>query len=176
MMKAATVFLEILAACVLMGPVASAFRHVKDTPPPGVEPAEEHLAIVVNKSNPVDNLSFAELRSIYLAERKHWPNGQKITLVMRSPGQPEREAALRLIYRMSESDFNRYFLQTTFTGQPISTPKLLDSAAGTRRFVFNVPGAIGYLRASDSDGSVKVLKVEGKVPGEVGYRIKLAGR
>ena len=35
------------------------------------------------------------------------------------------------------------------------------------------PGAITYLRASDVDPSVKVLKVDGKAPGEAGYPLKI---
>ena len=79
-------------------------------------PAEQSLAIVVNLSNPVDNLSMQDLRSIFLGERSHWPNGRRITLVMLEPGQPERKAMLREIYHMSENDFSRHFLQGLFTG------------------------------------------------------------
>jgi len=136
----------------------------------------EDLAIIVNKSNPVDSLSFADLRAIFLGERGSWPNGKKITVLMRSPGPPEREAVLRSIYKMNESDYSRYSLQSTFTGQAQSGPKLLDSAAGMRRFVFNVPGAIGYVRAPEADESVKILRIDGHAPGEAAYRIKLAIR
>ncbi|PYP84353.1 MAG: hypothetical protein DMF61_20120 [Blastocatellia bacterium AA13] len=139
-------------------------------------PVSEDLAIIVNKANPVDSLSFADLRAIFLGERGSWPNGKKITVLMRSPGPPEREAVLRWIYKMNESDYSRYSLQSTFTGQAQSGPKLLDSAAGMRRFVFNVPGAIGYVRAPEADESVKILRIDGHAPGEAAYRIKLAIR
>src|SRR6185295_204724 len=62
-------------------------------------PASEDLAIIVNTANPTDDLSLAQLRGILLAERAHWPNGQKITVVMREPGQPERAAILRAVCR-----------------------------------------------------------------------------
>jgi len=55
------------------------------------------LAVVVNLSNPIENLSMAELRNLFLGERSHWPNGRRITLVMMEPGQPERAAVLSLI-------------------------------------------------------------------------------
>ena len=45
--------------------------------------SEQALAIIVNQSNPVENCSFDELRKIFLGERSHWPNGRRITLVMR---------------------------------------------------------------------------------------------
>ncbi|HEY7545033.1 MAG TPA: hypothetical protein VID27_09135 [Blastocatellia bacterium] len=136
-------------------------------------PVQEDLAIIVNKSNTVDNLSLADLRKIFLAERTRWPNGRKVTIVMREQGRAERAAALRLIYRMREQEFNRYFLNIKFTGETLEEPKLLSSVDGMLKFVFNVPGAIGYVRASEVDSSVKVLRIEGLAPGQPGYKLKL---
>ncbi len=140
---------------------------------PMAVPNEEALAIIVNKSNPIDNVSLTELRKIFMAEQTRWPNGHRVTVVMRQPGQDERATALRLIYRMSERDFNRYFLRGTFTGETQSVPKNLTTAAGVGKFVFNVPGAIGYMRASEVDDSVKVVRVDGHAPGDGGYALKL---
>lgn len=55
------------------------------------------LAIVVNRSNPIDNLSFSELRKIFLGERNHWSNGHRIAIAMLDYGQPERRVVLRMI-------------------------------------------------------------------------------
>ena len=132
----------------------------------------EPLVIIVNKSNPVDNISFEELRNIFLAERRHWSNGRNIVLVMRNPGQPERAKILKLVYRMSESSFNRHFLQASFTGNNQEAPKLLATSAGVRRFVFHVPGAIGYVQASELDDSVKPVRIDGRSPSDPGYRIR----
>ncbi len=139
-------------------------------------PASEDLAIIVNTANPTDNLSLAQLRSIFLAERAHWTNGQKITVVMREQGQPERAVILRVVCRMSETDFNQYSMHSTFTGQVQAAPKLLTSVTGVRKFVFNVPGAIGYVRAGEVDRSVKVVRIEGRLPGEEGYKLRLETR
>lgn len=127
----------------------------------------------MNKSNPVDNISMTELRQIFLAEKSRWSNGRKITIVMREPGRAEREAILRLICRMRDQDFNRHFLNARFTGATLEEPKLLTSADGMLKFVFNAPGAIGYARASEVDSSVKALRIDGRAPGEAGYKLKL---
>jgi phosphate transport system substrate-binding protein len=134
------------------------------------------LAIIVNRSNPIDNLSSIQLRKIFLAEQVHWPNGRKITVVMREPGEPEREAVLRVIYHMNENDFSRYFLHGTYTGEMQSVPKTLATAGGMRKFVFNVPGAIGYVRANEVDESVKLVRVDGLAPVEQGYKLVLPAR
>jgi ABC-type phosphate transport system substrate-binding protein len=141
--------------------------------PVSAAPPEGTLVIIVNRANPLADIDYDELRRVFLAERTHWSHGRKrITLVMRERG-PERETALRLIHRMSESDFKRHFLRAVFTGQVESPPKILSTAAGVRRFVFHVPSAIGYVRAGDLDSTVKVLRVDGHAPGEPGYPLNL---
>jgi ABC-type phosphate transport system substrate-binding protein len=134
---------------------------------------DQSIAIIVNQENPVDNLTLQELRTVFLGERSHWPNGRRITLVMMEPGQLERKAILHEIYRMNEGDFSRHFLQGLFTGEVFVSPKTLATPVGVRKFVFNVPGAIGYVRASDVDGTVKVIRVDGHLPDDKDYVLRL---
>jgi ABC-type phosphate transport system substrate-binding protein len=134
------------------------------------------LAIVVNKSNPLNEVSLADLRRIYRGQRLRWSNGRRVTLVMRDPGTPERGALLHLLYGVDEEEYRRVFLQAIFTGEAGDAPKMLASPTGVLRFVFNVPGAIGYVRASEADSSVKVLRVDGRLPGDQGYRLELDTR
>lgn len=136
---------------------------------------KESLAIIVNRENPIENMSMAELRTIFLGERNHWPNGRRITLVMMETGQ-ERDAVVRDICRMSESDLRRRFLQGLLTGEVLVSPKTLATPVGVRKFVFNVPGAVGYLRPEDLDDSVKVIRVDGHLPSDADYPLKIEGR
>lgn len=138
--------------------------------------SEQNLAVVVNLSNPVENLSMPELRRIFLGERSHWPNGRRITLVMMEPGQPERAVVLRDICQMNETDFNNHFLHGVFTGEVLVSPKTLATPMGVRKFVFNVPGAIGYLRVSDLDPTVKAVRIDERGPEDKGYRLHVPPR
>ena len=138
--------------------------------------SEQALAIIVNQSNPVENFSLIELKKIFLGERSHWPNGRRITLVMLDPAQPERKVILREIYGMTEKDFNTHFMQGVFTGAVTISPKTFASSSEVRRFVFNVPGAIGYVRSSDVDPSVKVLRIDGRLPDDKDYKLRLQAR
>jgi hypothetical protein len=92
---------------------------------------------------------------------------------MMEPGFAERKAVLRDIYHMNESDFSRHFLQGLFTGEVFVSPKTLASPVGVRKFVFNVPGAIGYVRASDVDDTVKVIRIEGHLPDDKNYSLRI---
>jgi ABC-type phosphate transport system substrate-binding protein len=132
------------------------------------------LAIIVHKSNPVQNLSLTELREYFLAERNYWSTRQKIRVAMREPGSPEREAVLRLICGMNrDQDFTTYFLRAKFSEQVIDEPRSLDSTSNMIRFVANVSGAIGYVRADEVDPSVRVITVDNASPGDPGYKLIL---
>jgi ABC-type phosphate transport system substrate-binding protein len=133
----------------------------------------EPLAIVVNRSNTVDGLSMTELRRVFLGERSHWPNGRRITLVMREPGEQERRTMLRDVCQMNETELKNHFLHGLFTGEILVSPKILATPVGVRKFVFNVPGAIGYLRISDVDSSVKVMRVDELLPEDKGYKLSV---
>jgi phosphate transport system substrate-binding protein len=134
---------------------------------------ENALAIIVNTENPVSDLSLRELRKVFLGDRGHWPNSHRITLVMMEASQPERKALLREVVQMTESDFTHHFLNGVFTGELFASPKTLSSPVGVRKFVFNVPGAIGYVRASDLDSTVKVIRIDGHLPSDKDYPLHI---
>lgn len=131
----------------------------------------EPLAIVVNRSNPVENLSSADLRAIFLGGRSYWANGRRITLVMREPGELERKTILRDVCGMNEDQFKTHFLRGLYSGEILVSPKILDTPYGVRKFIFNVPGAIGYLRKSDVDATVKVVRLNEMFPDDKGYKL-----
>ena len=133
----------------------------------------EPLVIVVNRSNPVDSVSFAELRKIFLGNRSHWPNGRRITLVMREPGEAERNTLLHEVCGMNEDQLKNHFLHGLYTGEILLSPKILDTPTGVRKFIFNVPGAIGYLRIGDVDSTVKILRIDELSPQDKGYKLRL---
>lgn len=139
-----------------------------------IQPATaEALAIVVHRSNPVNDLTLGELRRIFMLDTQTWPHGRKITVVLREAGQPERDEAIRLICGMSESAYNRHVLLQTFRGHVGQGPRSIRSAPAMLRFVFNAPGAIGYVRAGEVDDSTKVLRIQGLLPSDPGYRLQL---
>lgn len=136
--------------------------------------ASNEIAVIVNKSNPIEDMSLAELREYFLAERGHWPNGGgKVRVVMLEQGLPTRDAALRLIYNMNEKGYVSHFLGKKFRGETLEEPRQQSSAADVIKFVSFVSGAIGYVRPEEVDASVKVIRVDGLAPGDSGYKLKL---
>jgi ABC-type phosphate transport system substrate-binding protein len=132
------------------------------------------VAIIVNPKNSARDISFDTLRKYFKAERGQWPNGTKVVIAMRQPpGQSERGAILRSIYGWDENYYQKYFRQGHFNETIQQAPKELNTTYAMIQYVHYTPGAIGYVRADQVDYSkVNVLSVDGRKPGEAGYRIK----
>lgn len=132
------------------------------------------VAIIVNPKNSMRDISFDVLRKYFKAERGQWPNGTKVVIAMRQPpGQSERGAVLRSIYGWDENYYQKYFRQGQFNESIQQAPKELNTTYAMIQYVHYTPGAIGYVRADQVDTSkVNVLSVDGRKPGDSGYRIR----
>jgi hypothetical protein len=78
------------------------------------EAAADDVAVIVHKSNPVDDLTLGELRKILMGTQAKWPNEQKIAVLMTTPGQPERDTTLKVVCGMNETSFNLHFTHASF--------------------------------------------------------------
>lgn len=130
------------------------------------------LAIIVHSTNATSALTMSELRRIFMLETQNWPNGRKITVVLREKGQPERTEAIRMICKVSEIEFERHVLFQKFGGSVNWGPRSIQSASAMIRFIFNAPGAIGYVRADQVDGTTKVLQIDGLLPSDPKYPLR----
>ncbi|MEO8682984.1 MAG: hypothetical protein ABI665_28320 [Vicinamibacterales bacterium] len=131
------------------------------------------IAIIVNPSNPVDNLTRSELRRIFMMETQNWPHARKITVVLEEKGQPLRADVIRLICGISEAEYDRHILLQTFRGSIGWGPRAIRTVDAIMRFVFNAPGAIGYAPAAQANGTTKVLRIDGLRPIDPQYALRL---
>ena len=135
--------------------------------------ASGDLAVIVNKDCKLTDVSSADLAKYFKADKSKMPDGTKVAIAMQDVGRPEREAALKGIYKMSETEYNDHFVEATFTGAVAAAPKALPSGAAVKKFIADTPGGLSYVRGGDVDDSVKVLKIDGKSPGDADYKLKL---
>lgn len=139
-----------------------------------VAQAPGDLAIVVHPEAPVSQLSFAELRQVLKGEKQYWKPDLPVVLFVRAPTSQERTAVLDVIYQMTEPQFNQYWIAKQFRAESSSAPTKLKTSELTQQFVSSTPGAIGFMAAKEIKPGVKVLKIEGRMPGESGYRLHLS--
>lgn len=127
------------------------------------------IAVIVNNDNPVDEVSYGHLVKIFKQEKQHWNDGRQIYLIMQEAGSPEKELVLKKIFKMDHEELKKFWLTRIFRGEISSFPKTLSSNAAVKRFVSQVAVAIGFIDVSYVDKSVKILRIDGKLPGEKGY-------
>lgn len=138
----------------------------------GPRPAAAQIAIVTHPDTPVEDLSFVELRRVFLGERQFWSDGSRITLLVRAPVARERDIVLNKIYRMGEAEFKQYWIAKVFRAEVSSKPKIVYSTGMTQQLVTALPGAIGFLPASETVGGMKVVRINGKRPGDPDYPLQ----
>lgn len=127
------------------------------------------VAIVVHPDVPVDSLTFADLRKLLLGDTQYWPNKARVTLLIRAPVARERDVLLSKIYQMSEAQFRQYWIGKVFRAETAAGPKVVYSNDMAATLVASIPGSVAFVDAAQIPKGVKVLKVDGRAPGEKGY-------
>jgi hypothetical protein len=128
------------------------------------------LAVIVNKSNPVNGLSMAELRQILLGERKYWRGSAKIALLLPTVGTLERQTALRLV-NMDESSYQKYWKEKSSAGEPDGAPATAAASGFAVNLVAETTDAIAVVPLGDVKGSVKMLRIDGFLPTDSAYPV-----
>jgi phosphate transport system substrate-binding protein len=129
---------------------------------------DQEAAVVVNPKNPISNISKFELRKIFAGEKRTWSGGLSIKLVVRVPGSYERSVLLRLL-GMSETEYKQYWIAQVFHGDAQAEPVALFSNGMQKEAIGAFPGAIALVDPRDVKPGMKVLKVDGVLPGGNGY-------
>jgi ABC-type phosphate transport system substrate-binding protein len=135
-------------------------------------PALDDVAIVVRPDVPIDDLSFADVRKLFLGERQFWPKNLRVTLLIRAPTTRERDVVLKEIYQMSEAQFRQYWISKVFRADVSTGPKIVYSGEMATELVSAIPGAVAFLPASKVTKDLKVLRINGRLPGEKGYPLR----
>jgi hypothetical protein len=135
-------------------------------------PADGDIAIVVRPDVPVDTLSFAEIRRLMLGDRQFWSSNLRVTLLVRAPGARERDVVLKTIYQMSEAQFRQYWIAKVFRAEAATGPRIVYSNEMAAELALGIPGAVAFVDAAQIPKGLKVLKIDGKLPGERGYVLR----
>jgi len=129
------------------------------------------VAVVVGPDTPVDNLSFADVRKLFMGDRQYWNSGLRVTLLIRAPVARERDVVLKVIYGMTEAQFRQYWISKIFRLETSSGPKIVYSTEMAAELVTAIPGAVAFMDSAIVPKSLKTVKIDGRSPGEKGYRL-----
>ena len=132
----------------------------------------DDIAVVVHPDTPVSDLSLADVRKVLLGERQYWTTKLPVVLLIRAPVARERDVVLRVIYQMSESQFKQYWVAKIFRAEAASPPKIVYSNDVELQLVAAMPGSIAFVDARNVRPGLKVVRVDGQLPGDRNYPLK----
>jgi hypothetical protein len=130
------------------------------------------LAVVVNKANATEGLSMAQLRRLLLGDLRNWPDKKPVSLVAPNPQSDAFKCMLSAVLRMSDAEYRRYIANAEFRGDQPLQLRLANSGPVAAGLVSGIAGSIAIVEAGELPGissSVRVLRINGKNPGEGGY-------
>jgi hypothetical protein len=132
--------------------------------------SREPLAIVVAKNSALGELSFYDLKRLYLGDKLRAPDGTNLIPLNRGTSAAERLAFDHSVLGMTPAEVARYWIDRRIRGQT-GAPKAIDPGLVLQRVVAKLPGAVGYVLASEVSSTVKVVHIDGKLPGQTAYPV-----
>jgi len=132
-------------------------------------PAVKNMAVVASANSKLVDLPLADLVKLCKGTTKVWPDGKTFVLVLRNPDAPEMHAALTKLFGGGTVEAKAAIAKLNETRQAV---RIVDSDDELLRTVDSTPGAIGIVDVYAINSSVKVLRIDGKLPFDVGYALK----
>jgi ABC-type phosphate transport system substrate-binding protein len=117
------------------------------------------VALVVNATNSVSELSSDEVARLFLKKVRTWPDGRMAAPVDQSSTSPVRAQFGKEILRLTLGQQKEYWMAQTLSGRELP-PRALEGDAAVLDFVGTQTGAIAYVSArTELPPTVKALKV-----------------
>lgn len=115
------------------------------------------VKVIVNPSVKADSITAAELKDIFLEDKKKLADGSRVEPVLAKSGDAH-ELFLKRYLGKSDEALRNYYRTLVFTGTG-QMPKALASDPGIVSYVAQTNGAIGYVDANEPADGVKVLDI-----------------
>jgi|SRR5580692_8674895 hypothetical protein len=142
----------------------------------GAAEPELGFAAVVHPSNREHDLHWRDLISLFEGVDREWPNSVPVVLVERNTGSAPYRYLMAHLLNTTSMGYKRRLQNIEYNGGAPVSIKILNSDEAACQFVFNVPSAIALIErkslSSTACAPVQVVRVDGKLPGEEGYRLK----
>ena len=132
-------------------------------------PASKSMAVVTAGGSKLSDVALADLAKLCKGAQKSWPDGKNFILVMKSPESPEMRLTVLKLFGDASGDIKTALARVN---ESRSSVKIVESEEDLLRAVEATPGAIGILDVYAINSSVKVLRVDGKLPFDVGYAFR----
>ena len=113
------------------------------------------LLVIASPQVPDSTVSVGQLTDIYMLRKTFWSDNTKVVPVNREASSAERTKFSAVVFNLSPQELAEYWNRLRFQGK--LPPLVQTSDQAVLGFVRSVPGAVGYVNASQSPADVKVL-------------------
>ncbi len=123
----------------------------------GIPIAIDAIIVVVNKANPIENLTLDQLRKLFSGGIRNWKEvgglDRSVHLIVREEGSGTRSAFDDLAMKVGKEE------------TPIDDFALVqDSMGGVREVIRNDPDAIGFISLGGRSPVVRTIRIDGIFP------------
>jgi len=132
-------------------------------------PAIRNTAVITAAGNKLSDVPLADLIKLCKGTQKAWPDGRNFTLVIKDPDSPGTRAVIEKLFGEPAGDIKSFIAKLNETRMVV---KVVDTDDSVMTAVSSIPGAIGLVDVYSINSSVKVLRLDGKLPFDVGYALK----
>lgn len=131
--------------------------------------AVKNLAVIVSAGSKLSDIPLGDLAKLCKGTQKTLPDGKGFQLVIKNPASAEMRIAAQKLFGAGPEDVKPAIAKLNEVRPLI---KIVESDEDLLRAVEATPGAVGLLDVYSINSSVKVLRVDGKLPFDVGYAFK----
>jgi hypothetical protein len=131
--------------------------------------AARNMAVIASASSKVNDVALADLVKYCKGTSKAWPDGKAFTIVMKNPDAPEMHGVLLKLFGGTTAEAKAAISKLN---EGRAVVRIVESDEELLKAVEATPGAIGVVDVYSINSSVKVLRVDGKLPFDVGYALK----
>src|SRR3977135_972741 len=132
-------------------------------------PAIKNMAVIASAGSKLQDVPLAELAKLCKGAQKTWADGRNFTLVMKDPESPDMHVAVQKLFGMPGGEVKSAIAKLN---EARTVVRVVESDEVLLRTVEATPGAVGVLDVYAINSAVKVLRVDGKLPFDVGYALK----
>ena len=114
------------------------------------------IVVIANPSAGINQLQKEDLVRIFLAKTRTYPNEKPVTAYSQREDSEVRQHFEAAVMEKSPMQIKAYWTRLLFTGRG-NPPPALESDREILETVRKDPAAIGYVKASNADNSVKTV-------------------
>jgi hypothetical protein len=148
---------SVVAVYLLLGSAAPLFSAIKN------------WAVVTTAGSKLQDIPLVDLSKLCKGTQKIGPDGKPFTLVIHDPDSPEMRYAIQKLFGVEASELKPLLAKLNENRKVI---QIVETDEDLFRAVEATPGAVGLVDVYSINSSVKVLRVDGKLPFDAGYALK----